>query len=692
MLQEWGGGPEQALDDLDRLAYLCNLIGVEKSLAQPGGGNSSIKLESAASAAIQEDILAVKGSGADLGTITRDGFTRLSRARLAGLARRADMTDAAMMDFMASCMLHPHRDPIPSVETPLHAMLPARVIVHTHDVMTMSLTNIRSDRTRHLIRDLFSGHILPVPYARPGFPLARQVMKQAAHLTEEVWGLALAHHGLVIWHDAPEPCYQRLVEILALAEDFLASRRAGRHVFGPPASDILPASRRRERAGVLLPVLRGFLGREAGGILHWDSSDRILDTLARPRFESLSQRGMATPEHILRAGRLPLWLPLDLQARDQALEDAARRELQACKDRYQEYHKRHAGTDQPLIPDWAKIVLIPGFGMVSASQDKRGAMVAAACYGATIDTIENAEALDRFCFLPEAEVFEFEHWPLERRKVDEALGAAALSRLLPGQVMVVVGGASGIGRAAALRCAEEGAHVVVGDLDAGGAERVAAEIHQRFPHRALAAGVDVREAGSLARLMRDAVCAFGGLDGLFYTPGLAPRFTLIRDLERKDLLQQLEVHYMGALLAIRAASRVMERQGRGGSIVCSVSKAALAAGRQAAAYGGSKAALQHALRVAAVELGPAGIRVNAINADQVETPLFLRFAAARARAQGRSLEEQLEEYRRRNVLGQALIPARAVAELVVLLASERFRYTTGDILTIDGGLPDAFPR
>jgi NAD(P)-dependent dehydrogenase (short-subunit alcohol dehydrogenase family) len=276
--------------------------------------------------------------------------------------------------------------------------------------------------------------------------------------------------------------------------------------------------------------------------------------------------------------------------------------------------------------------------------------------------------------------------------VDEQIAKDRATRLLPRHVVVVIGGGSGIGRSAALRFAEEGAHVVVADLDGAAADGVASEAVARFPGRAVGAAVDVREDASLDALFRRAVLEFGGVDSLFYTAGAPPRFAPITEIRREDLQRQLEVHYLGAVAAIGRAAAVMRRQGLGGSIVASVSKAALVPGKEAVAYGGSKAALLQALRVAAVELGPDGIRVNAINADQVDTPLFQRFVRERAASRGVTIEEQLETYRRRNLMGVKLIPAEAVADLAVLLASEKFRFTTGDIITVDGGLSEAFPR
>jgi len=233
---------------------------------------------------------------------------------------------------------------------------------------------------------------------------------------------------------------------------------------------------------------------------------------------------------------------------------------------------------------------------------------------------------------------------------------------------------------------------VVADLDPGTTGKVTAGLEARFPGRVIGTPVDVRDDSSLDALFTRTVLEFGGLDCLFYTAGLAPRFAPITGIRREDLQRQLDVHYLGAVAAIGRAAVIMKRQGRGGAIVASVSKAAVVPGKDAVAYAGSKAALLQALRVAAVELGPDNIRVNAINADQIETPLFLQFVRERAAGRGVTVEEQLETYRKRNLMGASLIPAETVADLAVLLASEKFRYTTGGFITVDGGLPEAFPR
>ena len=666
---------------LSALVALSNRIGKDPRLVQPGGGNTSVK---------DGDALLVKGSGTDLRTIGPDGFTRLSLARLAPLAQAEEMSDAEMMRFMAGCMLA--EGPAPSVETPLHSLLPHRVIAHTHDVATMSLTNVPDGVAERLVGELFEGAIVYVPYSRPGFPLARAVGRMVGDIPERGIGLTLAHHGLVVWGDDAEEAERRLRFCVAKIEEFIAASRRGRQLLGAVRSPAPAAEERRRLAEIVLPAVRGALSATERVILHYDDAPDILATLAAERVPELAGRGMATPEHLLRAGRLPVRLDLDLAAPPDALVERVRSGVAAARAEYEEYHGRHAGPDQRPLDDWAKVVLVPGLGLITAFSDKRSAMTANLCYRATLEAITGAEAVDRFQFLDEADVFEFEHWPLERRKVEETLARERATKELPRHVVVVIGGGSGIGRAAARRFAEEGAHVVLADLDEAAVETVAGELAPAFPGRVVGTECDVRSDASLDALLRRAVLEFGGLDCLFYTAGLPPRFAPITDIRREDLQRQLEVHYLGAVAAVGRAATIMRRQGLGGAIVASVSKAAVVPGREAVAYGGSKAALLQALRVAAVELGGDGIRVNAINADQVDTPLFRRFVGERARSRGVSEAEQLEVYRKRNLMGVGLIPAEAVADLAVVLAGDRFRFTTGDILTVDGGLAEGFPR
>ena len=665
-------------DALDDLVRLSNRVGQDLALVQPGGGNSSIKLDLADDSGNTVRTLLVKGSGTDMRTIGRGGFSRLSLARLAALRGAGSMSDREMMRFMADCAIG--EGPAPSVETPLHSILPHRIIVHTHDVLTMSLTNLKEELARRLVEEVFEGQVVYVPYARPGFPLARLVDQMADGIPAGARGLALAHHGLVVWGDDGQSV-QRMID---WARQQGAARRGDRVARGS-------AEARFGARSTIVPALRGALSTSERVIMHLDESDEALEAIAAVSPEQVA-RGVGTPEHILRAGRRPLWIDVDPAADAGTQAESVHAQVATQHEEYLAYHRQHAAPDEVPIADWAKVAIVPGLGIVTAFKDRKGAVTANLCYKASLSAMREADRLGGFEFIGDSDVFEFEHWPLERRKIEEEIVRERDTLPLARQVAVIIGGGSGIGEAAAMRFAEAGAHLVIADLAGSEADRVAVAVGRKVPGKAIAMAVDVRSDDSIAQLFDRAVREFGGVDCLFYTAGLAPRFAPVTGLTRDDLERQVAVHYTGAVLAMGAAARVMQLQRRGGSIVLSVSKAAMVPGRDAAAYGGSKAALLQAMRVAAVELGPDNIRVNAINADQVDTPLFRRFVDERAAMKGISAEEQLESYRKRNLMGVSLIPPEAVADLAVLLASDKFRYTTGDILTVDGGLAEGFPR
>ncbi|MFQ5767360.1 MAG: class II aldolase/adducin family protein, partial [Acidobacteriota bacterium] len=389
MENRWGTGPSPGSDEVEALLHLSHLVGSDNSLVQSGGGNSSIKLPSPpsgigdrsvrASGAKEEAVLMVKGSGIDLQVMERKDLTRLSMARLACLADVAKMTDEAMMEFMGACMLAPHTDPLPSVETHLHAILPSSVVIHTHDVATLSITNQEDGTAVRILRDLYQDRVAHLPYVRPGFPLARAVSARVSSLAPQTCALALAHHGLVVWGDTARECHGRLVELISAAEDYLAERLKGRHVLGVSSPQIHDTENRTRQAEIILPVIRGELGCEEPVILGWDTSAQVLDLLARPRFKEVSGRGMATPEHLLRAGRLPLWIDLPAGDSDEEIISSLRQQIDRQRRDYLAYHHRHAVAGSPPLSDWAKVLLIPGLGMVTAFKDAVSAGVAASC-------------------------------------------------------------------------------------------------------------------------------------------------------------------------------------------------------------------------------------------------------------------------------------------------------------------------
>ncbi len=677
---------EAGTTDIDNLVYLSNLIGSEPALVQPGGGNTSVKVAETDIFGVEVQALAVKGSGTDLRTIVHDGFTHLYLDGLAVLQKRQSMSDEEMMQLMRACMLFPDRDPVPSVETPLHALLPFRFIAHTHDVATLCLTD--TPAAEEHVRRVYGEQVAFLEYARPGFPLAKRLAeKYASGPPQGATGLVMEKHGLSVWGETAKECYENLRAVIEKAEEYVAERSRGKRVLGPRSAPSLDITARRDLAAALMPAVRGELNRYGWrAVLHFDDSPETLEAIGSEAFPEIAARGVMTPEHILRAGVRPLVVALDLGGDAEALKGRLREAMSAFRDEYTTYIGATGRSDP--IPDFLKTVAIPGVGVVFAGKDKRNAMVAAECYRATMRVMQGAEAVESFEFLSDADACEMEYWPLERRKTDEG---AKSGRDLDGKVALVIGAGSGIGRATALRFVEAGAHAVLADLDAADASAAAGGIEAAHPGRAHALALDVTDAGPVANAVRETVLHFGGVDVLFYSPGVAPELHGVAEMPDAEIERQMQVHFRGAVAATREAARVMLDQQCGGRLIYNASKAAYVPGEGAAAYGASKAALVHYVRNVANELGRHGITANYINADAIDTPLFRKIVRQRAEQRGETEEETLARYAERSVFREATVPPEAVAEAALWLASGRSAHTTGCVITVGGGY-EGFPR
>jgi rhamnulose-1-phosphate aldolase/alcohol dehydrogenase len=663
-------------DELAQLIYLSNLVGADPTLTQPGGGNSSVKRREVDHTGCEVEVLRVKGSGTDLATIKAAGFTGLRMGDLATLDRRGDLSDEAMMSFLRAGMLDA-REPAPSVETPLHSVLPYRFIVHTHDFATQALTDTM--RPSEHVREALGADVLYVDYVRPGFPLAQQVTR-LGRPGADARGLVLGKHGLIAWGDTAKACYENLVALINRAEAFVADRAGGRAFVAPAA---LPPERRRAVARAILPVLRAGLSREKPVVLHYDDSPEALAFAGDPRAAALAPRGMSTPEHILRCGRLPLHVGADLAEAEPAkiLGEA----LDRFASDYRAAFERHRPAAEMLEPT-PRVVLLPGLGLVTAMKDKANAVVGNLCYRHVMRVMAAAEGLGGFQFLAEGDAMEFEYWPLELVKLKQP------ERELSRQVALVTGAASGIGRAIAERLAAEHAHVVMTDVRGEAVREAARAIGAacKDPHRVRAVEADATSAADAAAAVTEAVMAFGGLDILVANAGFLEAGP-IDQLSEEAWDRHFDVNVKGYFLAVREAVKVMKAQGRG-VILFNASKGAFAPTVDNAAYASSKAAVAALCRNLAAELGPHGIRVNSINADFVDTPLMRTLIEQRAALKGVSVEAQTEEYRRRNLLQVGPIPPSAVAEAALFLVSPRARFTTGAAFPIDGGIKEAMPR
>ena len=665
-------------NDIAQLVYLSNLIGADVDLVQPGGGNTSVKLAEDDVFGERVEALVVKGSGTDLQTIAAAGFTHLSADRLATLRSRESMSDEEMMSLMRACMLFPDRDPVPSVETPLHSIIPHRFVAHTHDVATLSLSDTPSAREN--VERVYGTGVAFLEYLRPGFPLAKGMAERYADgLPNDATGLVMEKHGLTTWGDTAKECYTNLLSIISRAEEYLAGRDK-RSFAG--ATLALDEEGRSDAAAALAPIIRGELQRSGAWrpVLAFDDSPEMLEAISSEGFAELAARGVMTPEHIMRAGRRPLVLPADVRPTDVT---------SAFADFRADYERYLAANDQDEpIPDWLKVIAAPGVGAFFSGKDRRSALVAATCYRATLRTIAGAEAVETFQSLSDAEACEMEYWPLERRKIAAGLKA---TKPLDGKIALVIGGGSGIGRATAIRFATEGAHVTLADLDLGGAQSVANEINAASPERAHAVAADAADPAAMENAVREAVLRFGGLDVLFYSPGVAPQLQPVAEMTDEEVRAQLSVHYEGAVAATRAASEAMLTQASGGRLIYNASKAAFAPGEGAAAYGAAKAALVHYARNAANELSRHGITANYINADAIDTPLFRSLVKERAESRGETEEATLARYAERSIFRTATVPPAAVADAALWLASDASAYTSGCVITVGGG-SEAMPR
>jgi rhamnulose-1-phosphate aldolase/alcohol dehydrogenase len=675
--------------ELDLLVYLSNLIGADPSLTQPGGGNSSVKRREIDFAGRPVEVLRVKGSGTDLRTIGRRGFTGLRRDDLELLRRRAAMSDEEMMAFMRACMLDAG-EPAPSVETPLHSVLPYRFVVHTHDFATQALTD--TPRPEALVREALGDEAAYVDYVRPGFPLARTVI-ELGPVAERARGLVLGRHGLIAWGDSAKSCYDNLHALINRAERFVAERRGplpAPHAAASAWSSAGAPAGRRALAETILPALRARLSRERPVILHYDDSDEALAFVGGERAGELASRGMSTPEHILRCGRLPLYVGADLPAlAPSEAVDAIHRAVDGFAAATREAFARsgaRAGAGTAMLEPAPRVVLLPGLGLVTAMKDKANAVIGNLCYRHVMRVAQAAEALGGFRFLDEGDALEFEYWPLELAKLKQA--EKELSR----QVVVVTGAASGIGRAIAERFAAEGAHLVLTDVAGAALRETAAAIGAacKDPHRVVAIEADAARADQTEAAFSQAVLAFGGVDVLVCNAGFVQAGPL-EDLSETIWDRHFDLNVKGYFLAARAAIRLMKVQRRG-VILFNASKGAFAPTADNAAYASSKAAVAALARNLATELGAHGIRVNCFNADFVDTPLMRGLIEQRAALKGVTAEQQIDEYRRRNLLQVGPIPAAAVAEAALFLVSARARFTTGAALPVDGGIKEAMPR
>ncbi|MGA5313180.1 bifunctional aldolase/short-chain dehydrogenase [Streptomyces pseudogriseolus] len=674
--------------EVEALLSRAHRLGGDPRNTNYAGGNASAK-GTATDPVTGGDVelMWVKGSGGDLGTLTEGGLAvlRLDRLRALvdvypGVEREDEMVGA--FDYC----LHGKGGAAPSIDTAMHGLVDAAHVDHLHPDSGIALA-CAADGEK-LTAECFGDTVVWVPWRRPGFQLGLDIAAVKAANPRAI-GCVLGGHGITAWGDTSEECERNSLHIIRTAERFLAER--GRpEPFGPVIEgyEALPEVERRERAAALAPYVRAIASQDRPQVGHFDDSDAVLDFLARAEHPRLAALGTSCPDHFLRTKVRPLVLDLPPSV---PLDEAVTRleELHAVyREEYAAYYERHAEPDSPAMrgADPA-IVLVPGVGMFSFGRDKQTARVAGEFYLNAINVMRGAEAVSAYAPIEEPEKFRIEYWALEEAKLRRMPPPKPLAT----RVALVTGAGSGIGKAVARRLAAEGACVVVADVNGGNAASVAEELGG--PDTAVAVTVDVTDEEQIAAAFRSAVLAFGGVDLVVNNAGISLSKPLLKTTA-EDWDLQHAVMARGSFLVSREAARLMTAQRLGGDIVYIASKNAVFAGPNNIAYSATKADQAHQVRLLAAELGEHGIRVNGVNPDGVVrgSGIFAGgWGARRAAVYGVPEEKLGEFYAQRTLLKREVLPEH-VANAVFALTGGDLTHTTGLHVPVDAGVAAAFLR
>ncbi len=671
---------------MEELIARSNRLGGDPRNTNYAGGNTSAKgTQTDPVTGTPVELLWVKGSGGDLGTLTASGLAVLRLDRLRALVDVYPGTDREdeMVAALDYC-LHGKGGAAPSIDTAMHGLVDAAHVDHLHPDSGIALATAADGEA--LTKECFGDRVVWVPWRRPGFQLGLDIAAiRRAH--PEAIGCVLGGHGITAWGATSAECEARSLDIIRTAAAFIESRGTA-EPFGPVVSTPLSEVERRERAAALFPVIRGLASTDRPQVGHFTDSDVVLDFLAREAHPRLAALGTSCPDHFLRTKVRPLVVDLPPDAPLSTVVDRLRALHAAYRDNYAAYYRRHATVDSPPMrgADPA-IVLVPGVGMFSFGATKQTARVAGEFYVNAINVMRGAEAISTYAPIPEAEKFRIEYWALEEAKLRRMPKAKPLAT----RVAFVTGAGSGIGKAIAHRLAAEGACVVVADRDAASAADVAASLGDADV--SVASTVDVTDEAQVAAALREAVLAFGGVDLVVNNAGLSISKALL-ETSTADWDVQHDVMARGSFLVSREAARVMVDQGMGGDIVYIASKNGVFAGPNNVAYGAAKADQAHQVRLLAAELGGYGIRVNGVNPDGVVrgSGIFAGgWGAQRAAVYGVPEEELGKYYAQRTLLKREVLPEH-VANAVFVLTAGDLSHTTGLHIPVDAGVAAAFLR
>ncbi|MEV5028794.1 bifunctional aldolase/short-chain dehydrogenase [Paenibacillus sp. LPE1-1-1.1] len=672
---------------LAELVYRSNIIGADRRVCNYGGGNTSSKTTVKDFRGRDVEVMYVKGSGSDLASMKAGNFTGLRMDDIRPLFERSEMPDEVMVAYLVNCMID-SKHPRASIETLLHAFLPFKHVDHTHPDSIISLCC--ADNGKALAKEIFGDRFVWVPYVRPGFNLSKMIAEGVlANPNAEL--VLMEKHGLVTWGETSEECYAQTIKIISEAEAFIESRFDEASLFGGVKYEVLEADVRRSVAAQVMPTIRGAVSDAKKMILTFDDEADVLAFVSGQDSPQLSQVGAACPDHLVHTKVVPLFIDWTPNAEDiDGLKAKLSEGIAAYKEQYKAYFDRNKNEGDVMFEAAPRVILIPGIGMINTGKSWAMAQVSGALYHRAIAVMRGATALGDFVSLSENESYNVEYWPLELYKLSLAPAETEFSR----KVAFITGGAGGIGSETARRLVSEGAHVVLADLNLEGAQKVAAEINEKFgDNRATAVKMDVTSEEQVVAAYAETALAYGGVDIIVNNAGLATS-SPFDETSLKEWNLNMNVLGTGYFLVAREAFKLMKQQSIGGNMVFIGSKNSVYAGKNASAYSAAKALEAHLARCIAAEGGEFGIRVNTILPDAIlQGSAIWNGSWRNERAAAYGIEpDQLEEYYRKRTTLLVNIYPRDIAEGIAFFASSKADKTTGCMLTIDGGVPAAFTR
>ncbi|MFD0794847.1 bifunctional aldolase/short-chain dehydrogenase [Mucilaginibacter litoreus] len=681
-------------DEVALLIYRSNLLGADLRLTNYGGGNTSCKVIAKDPLNGQEvEVMWVKGSGGDLGTLKKNGLAALYVDRLRSLKniyRGVELEDE-MVELFNHCIFD-LSSKAPSIDTPLHGFLPFKHIDHLHPDAAIAIAAAKDGRK--ITEELFGGAIGWVEWKKPGFELGLQ-LKACLDANPGIRGIMLGSHGLFTWGDTAYESYINTLEVIERCAEYLEqSYGKNGFVFGGQKLESLDAEGRKRQAAALAPVLRGFCSSKTRMVGHFTDDVRVLEYINSNDLERLAPMGTSCPDHFLRTKISPLVLELDKGADltdVQALKAQLAPAFEAYRQMYTDYYNNCKHDNSPAIRDANPVVILyPGVGMFTFAKDKQTARVAAEFYINAINVMKGAEAISSYTSLPRQEAFDIEYWLLEEAKLQRM----PKPKILSGRIALVTGSAGGIGKAIAKKFVEEGAVVILNDMNAERLEGAADEFKNKFGKDAYTTAVmDVTNTSQIQAAFDTAALAFGGVDIIVNNAGLSISKT-IADHTGKDWDLLYDVLVKGQFFVTQAAVDIMKKQAIGGDVINIVSKNALVSGPNNAGYGSAKAAQLHLSRLNAAELGADKIRVNVVNPDAVISDSNIwagGWAEGRAKAYGVTVDELPAYYAKRTLLNEVILP-EDIANACVAITGGLLNKSTGNVINVDGGVAAAFVR